>query len=216
MGAINDDRFLYLTIMATDQLRRRQFATEGLIVWLDGSGKKQQSFGILIPGSRLPGPRPPARSAPQQAVADIPAPVVTYFELLGPKRDDRRRIAISADSPITVAAGSREGTLVYELRIPLARAPDRPDAIGTEPGRTIGFGLETPKVERPAGPEGGPDSAGGRRGGGGGGARGGMGRGGFGGGRGGPGDAGQGPDRSPAKPLKVWTTMELAPLPSTR
>ncbi len=219
VGAVNDDQVLYLSVITSDQQRRRQFVAGGLIVWLDASGGKKQSFGIQIPGLResgYRGARTGGRRGVDETSADVPMPALTYFELLGPKKDDRRRIERTSESGIDVAAGSREGTLVYELKVPLAATSATPHAIGTKPGRKIGLGLETPKIER--------SEAGGRAGRGGGGGRGGFGgggrRGGFGGGGGtgegrtGRGGDGEGRGLQMAKPLKAWTTIQLARRPS--
>ena len=216
IGAINDDQFLYLTVITSDEQRRRQFATAGLIVWLDASGGRKQSFGIKLPGAgAFPGAGPGDQrrrgrfdASPPDAQTpppDVQTPALTYFELLGPRKDDRRRIERAADSGIEVAADSREGTLVYELKVPLAKTAAHEYAIGTETGRKIGLGLETPEIERPE-----VDARGGRRGIGGG--RGGIGGFGRGGGRGG---AGAERGVQPPKPLKVWTTIRLAKLPTS-
>jgi hypothetical protein len=222
VGAINDDRFLYLAVITSDQQRRRQLTAAGLTIWLDASGGKKQSFGIRIPGAfdgavrggggRFGAPSgdgqpPPAAAAP---------PSLTYFELLGPGKDERRRIERTAESGIEVAEDLREGTLVLELKIPMTKTGGSAYAIGTAPGRKIGLGLETPEIERPQVAFGGGGGGGRGGGGGGGGGRGGQGGGGFGrgGGRGGGGGAGSGAggDRGPQplKPLKLWTTIQLA------
>ena len=215
IGVVNDERYLYLSIVTSDQQRRRQFVAQGLIVWLDAKGGKKQSFGIELPGSRVIA-GDARRRGPDEPPLDLPAPPLTYFELLGPKKDDRQRIELAVDSGIEVASGSREGALVYELKIPLAKTATEAYAIGTLPGRTIGLGLETPKPEGPQGsrPEGRGDAGGG-------GGFGGGGRGGYGGGRGGGRGGGyggggrQGPDggglrAQNVKPLKIWTALQLA------
>jgi hypothetical protein len=60
-----------------------------------------------------------------------------------------------------------QGTLRYELKVPLAKTTDHPYAIGTAPGKTIGIGLETPKPERSSSGGGGRGNGGGGYGGGG-------------------------------------------------
>ena len=203
IGAINDEQFLYLTVITSDQQRRRQFATTGLIVWLDASGGKKQSFGIKVPGAGVfPGPGGDRRRGrSDESPPGVQMPALTYFELLGPGKDDRRRIERAADSGIDVAADSRAGTLVYELRVPLVKSAAHEYAIGTETGSRIGLGIETPDIERPQFAGGGRGGTGGGRGG-----RGGFGRG---GGRGG---AGEGRAQAP-KPVKTWTAIQLAKAP---
>jgi len=109
---------------------------------------------------------------------------------------------------IAVKVGEVQGYLVYELKVPLTRTADLPYAIEAKPGALIGFGLETPKMERPSREgQGGMGGFGGGGGGGGMGGRGGRGGGGMGGRRGGGGDRNQ---SEQAKPLKSWATIQLA------
>ena len=42
----------------------------------------------------------------------------------------------------------KQGTLQYQLKVPLARNGDHPYAIETAPGKTIGVGLETGKLQQ--------------------------------------------------------------------
>ena len=104
--------------------------------------------------------------------------------------------------------------LQYELKVPLARSADHPYAIDTAPGKAIGVGLETGKMQlRSLG----NDRGGGFGGGGGGGGMpgGGRGRGGGGmGGGGGRGGRGGDPQQAvqPPKPLKSWATVAIAPV----
>ncbi len=128
------------------------------------------------------------------------------LEILGPEKDDAHSFVADRAPGVTVKLAEVEGSIVYELKVPLAASADAPYAIGTQPGATIGLGLETPKVERP--------SMEGRRGGGMGGFGGGMGgrgggMGGRGGGMGGRGGGGRG-GFEPAKPMKIWATVRLA------
>ena len=104
---------------------------------------------------------------------------------------------------IAVKVGEVRGYFVYELKVPLARTAEWPYAIEAKSGALIGFGLETPKMERPSREGGGTGGFGGR-----GGGMGGRG-GGMGGRRGG--DRNQ-PEQ--AKPLKSWATIQLAPVAS--
>jgi hypothetical protein len=220
VAAVNDDGDLYLAIATSDAQRRRQLTMTGLVVWLDPAGGRKETYGVRIPGTgfaalagrgrfaRAGGASPDASgdAQPSETVASV-----TSVELLGPGKDDRRRIELSAVPEIAVAAGLHEGTLLYELRLPLAaRSSDRPYGIGAGVDRPLGLGIETPKLER-------PDSSYGTRGGGGAGGRGGIGgrRGGFGGGRGGGFGGGRGGGMrgrgaAQMKDLKIWTTVTLA------
>jgi hypothetical protein len=148
------------------------------------------------------------------------------FAVLGPKKDDRQTLEVDKSAGILVQVHTAEGTLVYDLQVPLAPGPAGTYAINSAAGREIGVGLATPEFERPnaggrQGMGGGGFGGGGRGGfgGGGGGFGGGFGgRGGMGGGRGGMGGgrggmAGNQGDQP--KPLKEWTSVQLAAGPST-
>ena len=204
IAAANDAQYLYLAIATSDVQRRRQFAITGLIVWVDAAGGKKETFGIRIPGSgfQMPAGRfggGASGDGRSSQPPEPPQPKITYIELLGPGKDDRRRLDLSPESEITVAAAVNEGTLLYEFRLPLAAASAaQPSGIGAKMDRPVGLGLQTPKLEVP---QGGGQSGGGGRGGFG---RGGRGGGGFGDG----GMRGRGPMQM--KELKLWTTLALA------
>jgi hypothetical protein len=223
VGVSNDASTLQLAITSSDQARRRQMIAAGVIVWLDPSGGKKRAVGIRFPGEiggdrdrpELGRRRPEEPRVGTTPPEPPPLSPLTWFELVGPRDEDRRRLQRSAVTSIQVARDLKEGLLVFELQIPLAKDAASGFGIGAEAGRMLGLGLETPEREKPEGP---PPGAGGRRMGGGGGGMGGgiggglggRGRGGMGGGR--PDDPagpeGKRPER--AKPLKLWTTVQLA------
>ena len=205
VAAANDDQNLYLAITARDLLRRRQLLATGVIVWLDAKGGKKESWGIRIPGSGFRRPGAGANGDPDLQRPGAPAqPELTYVELLGPGKDDRRRIELSAQPTIAAGSALETDVLLYELKIPIAGSTD---AFIPTPGRPVGLGIHTPKLERP--------ESGQRQGGRGmGGSGGGMG--GRGGGRGGPGGQGgamRGGGPEAMGQLKVWTKLTLAQAP---
>jgi len=210
----NDGEYLYLALTASDAAVRRQILAQGLIVWFDPEGKETKHYGIKFPVGMLPGergraPRPvpgepgdedePARPARPQGFEEP----VNRLEILGPKKDNAHSFVADRAPGVTVKLAEVEGSIVYELRVPLAATADVPYAVGARPGATIGLGLETPKVERP--------SMEGRRGGAGMGGFGGVGgrSGGMGGRGGGMGGRG-GRQFEPARPMKIWATVRLA------
>jgi hypothetical protein len=140
------------------------------------------------------------------------------LELLGPGKDDRRSLILEATPGIEVRVGRVEGSVVYELKVPLQVDDGHPFAVGARPGAKIGIGLETPEAEKaenpgdmgkPGGRPPGGGGAGGRPPGGGmgGGGTGGLPPMGGGGPRGGPGGF------EPPKPIKAWATAQLASAP---
>ncbi len=219
-AAVNDGTWLYVVLSTSDAAARRQILRQGLIVWFDPSGGDKKHFGVKFPVGTPPeeapsrggyrrgpgGGRPagdPGSGDRGQPGSDQPEPP-NRLEVYGPQKDDAHSFVTEMAPGLTVKIGQVEGHLVYELKVPLARTAETPYAIETKPGARIGFGLETPKMDRPSG-EG--------RGGGSGGFGGpGVGMGGMGGGVGGRGMR-PGGDRSraqPPKPVKAWATIQLA------
>jgi hypothetical protein len=220
-AAMNDGQFLYVVLSTSDAASRRQILRQGLIVWFDPSGGEKKHFGVKFPVGVLPeegrgrggyrrgAERPPSDSGSgDTAPADQTEPT-NRLEVYGPQKDDVHSFVTDMAPGIAVKVGQVEGYLVYELKVPLARNAETPYAIETKPGALIGFGLETPKIERPPseGRGGGMGGMGGGMGGRGGGGMGGRGGGGMGGRRGGGGDRNQ---SEQAKPLKSWATLQLA------
>lgn len=219
-AAANDGQFLYIVLSTSDATARAQIIGQGLIVWFDPGGGEKKSFGLKFPvgmsggdmpgrgrGFRRPDPSPSGSSAqgdPSDRAVALEPP--NRLEVMGPEKDDARSFVADKAPGLAVRVGQVEGALVYELRVPLARAAAYPYAIGAKNGALIGIGFETPKRERPPQREG--RGMGGFGGGGGGmGGRGGMGRG------GGMGQGGGGMDRSdvdPPKPLKAWAVLQLS------
>ena len=223
VAAANDDAYLYLVLTASDLATRRQILRQGLIAWFDPEGKDKKHYGIKFPvgapldlgrfgrgnrgqsGDRDDPGEPGDRQKPPAPGLEEP---VNRLEILGPKKDDAHSFVLDHAPGVSVKIGQAEGSIVYELKVPLAISAGVPYAIGAKPGATIGLGLETPKMERPA-MEGGRGGGMGGMGGGMGG-RGGGGMGGRGGGMGGRGGgANRGQFEAP-KPMKIWATVHLA------
>ena len=225
-AAMNDGQFLYVVLSTSDMAARRQIMRQGLIVWFDPSGGDKKHFGVKFPVGVLPedapdrrrggyrrgpggGGRPagdPGSRDPGQPDQPAQLEPTNRLEIYGPQKDDAHSFVTEMAPGIAVKVGEVQGYLVYELKVPLARTADWPYAIEAKPGALIGFGLETPKIERPS--REGQGGMGGFGGGGGGmGGRGGRGGGGMGGRRGGGGDRSQ---SEQAKPLKSWATSQLA------
>ena len=215
--AVNDGQFLYLRFSASSPDVRRDVTRFGLTVWFDPDGGTKKVFGVRYPVVEEPfdryqndrrggGQRERPREAPAEGTGDQDqaAGPRDRVDVLGPGKHDARSLTRDHLEGVAVAMRVAAGSLVYELQVPLTTGEGRPYAIGTSPGRTIGIGFETPKVNRPE-----PGNRGGGFGGGGMG-----GRGGFGGGRRGPGGGGTrggGGARGGEmpKPLKAWGQVVL-------
>lgn len=224
-AAMNDGQFLYLVLSTSDSTERRQILRQGLIVWFDPSGGEKKHFGVKYPVGVPPEERPsrstggyrrgggsgggghsagdPNSGDPSRPASPDQVEPTNRLEVYGPQKDDAHSFVTEMAPGITVKTGSADGYLVYELKVPLTKTADFPYAIETKPGASIGIGVETPKMERPAG-----EGHEGGRGGGFGGFGGGMGGRGGGGGMGRGGGGGEHGEQP--KPLKNWATIQLA------
>ena len=197
---LNDNEYLYMRLTASSTAERMQIVRRGFTVWFDPGGGTKKQFGVRYPVvEHGTGPEMDDRGA---SPAD-------RIDVLGPGKDDARMLTRDFARGIDVAIRNEQGTLQYELRVPLAKSADHPYAIEAVAGKPIGFGLETAKPQQSTFGRGGPGGFGG--GGGGMGGRGGGGMGGRGGGGGGGMRGGGGGGREPAKPLKGWGLVTIAP-----
>ncbi len=210
VAAMNDGQFLYLVLSASDPAARMQILRQGLILWFDPKGADKKHFGLKfpvgVPLEEIERGRDgrERRSQPSGTGEAADLEVTDRLEVYGPRKGDGRSFVSTMAPGIAVKIGLVEGFLVYELKIPIQASSDLPYGIEAKPGALIGFGLETPKMDKPEGEgrSGGLGGMGGRGrgmgGGGGGGARG--------GGRGGV---------EPPKPLKTWA-IDTVGQPVTR
>ncbi len=236
IGLANDRDFLYLALETSDPATSVQLLRQGLIVWFDAQGGKKRQFGIRYPigfspeqtasrgggpGGREGGTRSREVTSPDDGLGPGALPDVSRiysraesdgrlrrFEILG---DGKEAVTTSLDAsaPLELKTGWSEGSLCYEVKIPLASAGGLP-GLGVQIGALVGLGLETPKTNR--------DGDRSRQGGGMGGMGGGMGgRGGM-GGMGGQGGFGGPRGARPVmpEPLKLWTTIRIAAAPDSK
>ena len=169
LGVRNDGQFLYVALASSDQAARTMLGAAGFTVWMDSTGKEKKSFGITVPpvmaggpGMRGRGPggdqqgMPPAEPSQEAGPGSPKGPVIgtiTSIEVLGPGKDDKRRLELAYARTIglDVAARMAEGVLVYELRVPLPVSEGQPYGVKSAPGATIGLGIETAKLQPPGG-----------------------------------------------------------------
>jgi hypothetical protein len=221
MQVVNDTDAVYVRLVASDAATRMQILRRGLIVWFDEGGGTKKRLGIHYPVNEGgPGGERRSRGGYGGGGRDRPDPNAprddsepsSRVDILGPGKNDARSLTVDHASGVEVALRVVEGSLQYELKVPLTKNADHPYAIGAAPGATIGLGLETPKPERAS--DAGSGGRGGGYGGGGGGGRGGMGGGMRGRGMPRGGGGGQSSGFQPPKPLKAWTTVTLTRQPA--
>lgn len=217
-GFLNDQEFLYVSLVTEDESLRRQIARGGLTVWFDPKGGNEKVLGIKYPVGMPRAERPAAQKeeAGGPPSTEPAGGTESGLEIYRAGDAAPQKLELDAAKGLELAA-SREGKLfVYELKIPLQPSSDHPIAVGALPGKTVGIGFEVPKSS--SGRQGGrPASEGAGRGGGrtgGGGFGGGMGGGGgaYGGGHGriGGQGGGSGTQSEAADGLKIWTYVKLS------
>jgi hypothetical protein len=213
MQVVNDGEFLYLRLSASDAGTRMEITRLGMTVWFDPDGGTKKKLGIRYPvveAGSFAGRGGQRGHRGESDPGEDTGPPRDRVDILGPGKDDARSLMRDHLQGVDVAYRTDQGSLEYELKVPLTHTSDHPYAIDAKPGKPIGVGFETGKLS---------DRFGQGRGGGGHGGGGGMGGrgGGMGGGRHGPGGggggsrSGQGHDFQPPKPIKVWTTVTVVP-----
>lgn len=203
VGVKNDNKDLYLCLITSNVQTQVQLLALGTTVWFDTEGKKNKSFGIQFPVTGLlQGRRFNQRPNPEDLRRLIEV-AQRQLEIVGPG-GERHRFADKECKGVDVHLGYADGTLTYELKVPLHSSADQPYAINTDPTKLMSIGLETGNLadamrgalnpqSRSSGSSGGGRS-GGRPGGG-----------------GGPGGGeGSGLGGDAPEPLKHWLTVHLA------
>jgi hypothetical protein len=219
LGVLNDDEYLYVSLVTASREAQRQIQMRGLIVWLDPTGEKEKTFGIRYPlglqtadlgNLDMPGMRERGEPSAEdrQRAQELFEETLDELEILHGE-DQRRRLDTAEAAGIEVRVRPSAASLSYELRIPLRSQEGSKYFVRAEPGQKVSIGIATPEVDREAmmaqfGDHSGPGRDGGRPGGGGGRLGGSGGRG------GGPGMGGGPP--SPPESIDAWATVQLAKL----
>jgi len=208
VGLFNDESYLYVCMVVENPMIRAQLMRQGFSLWFDPKGEKEKIFGIRFPLGMKGGERPTGESLREQDQEEMIKKFeqsLTELEILGPGKDEVKRIAVKDAKGIEIELRASTGLLVYEIKIPLTPSEANPYAVGAKAGDSIGVGLESPKIQmkRPSdtrGSEGMPGMGG----------RGGGDRGGDMGGMGGRGMPGEGMRPGMPKELKIWVKVQLA------
>ncbi|MDY0190889.1 MAG: hypothetical protein RBR22_09170 [Desulfuromonas sp.] len=209
----NDQEFLYLRLTTHDRQLQQQIRHGGLTVWLDQSGKKEKSLGISFP--LAPKNHPSGGGRPEQGIE--PQMEQHSRDDRPPQSNDRFKLVLGENTfgdlavsknrfEISIALGTQQAGLIYEIKIPLSANKLFLQAIPLS--ATLGIGLETKQAQMSAGPAQRPAQSGGEEDGGG---RGGMsgGPGGADGKSGGPGGMKK-PGGSEQSSLDFWFITHLA------
>ncbi|MCX6132560.1 MAG: hypothetical protein NTU47_01995 [Ignavibacteriales bacterium] len=198
VGVKNDKENLYLCLSTSNRMTQMQMLALGTSVWFDTSGRKSKMFGIDFPVSGLmQGRRFPVQQNPEDLKRLIEA-AQRQYDIVGPGEGERHRMTDKQDKGIDVHLGYTNGTLTYELKIPLQKSADHPYAVGANPLNPLTIGVETGEYSDAMRAQ--MSGAGRASGGSGGGGR---------GGRGGGGQSSSSLGGDAPEPLKHWLIVHL-------
>ncbi len=156
VGILNDASSIYICMIAEDRLMRAQVMGQGFTVWFDPNGGKEKTFGIRFPLGRqdMRGRGMPMgwreEEPDQERMREYFEESLKDLEILGPGKNEQKRIPVNEVKGIEIAVDPSGGFFVYELKVPLFHSEQFPYAVGAEPGNLIGLGLEIPKMDRNA------------------------------------------------------------------
>jgi hypothetical protein len=127
-----------------------QMLAIGLTVWIDPEGGKNKTFGIHYPiGGQVSGRRFLARENPDDFRSLLES-IPYEFEVINAETDDRQRVLFIDAKDIRAHFGYAQGTLVYELKLPLRKTSEHPIAITTGAVNKLGIGFETSEPSQAA------------------------------------------------------------------
>jgi hypothetical protein len=144
----NDEKFLYVLLKAVNRPQQMLLMLGRVVAWFDAAGGTDKRFGIRFP---LPRPRPEMeRRSDDDAPPDFLAMAdQNEFELLEGEGLEGARIPLFGAKGLALKVANTQGTLIYEMQIPLRDDKEFSYGIGAK-GSTIGIGFETTKLERRA------------------------------------------------------------------
>jgi hypothetical protein len=206
VGVKNDKDYLYVCMTTPNRSTQLQMLALGTTVWFDAEGKKGKTLGIQFPvRGLLQGRRPSMPGNAEEANRAMEGLVNTaqrQFEIIGPGAGERKMITDRHEvKGIDVHLGYGDGTLIYELKMPLQRTAETPYGMNIDAAQPPSIGFETGAAEEGTRPQMGGSN---RLAGGSAGAR---------GGRGGGATTGGGPaipGTDSPEPLKHWITVHVA------
>jgi hypothetical protein len=171
VGVQNDNDYLYLCLVTTDQLLERKIFMTGLTIWFDNTGKGDKKFGIRFPimtknmnrnafqnADDLGGGRRREPDDGRESAGDNGTPPdnnkignmilrnQTEVQVIDSK-NEATRMPISELKGIELKMSVKDYRLVYEFKIPVAMKNGFSYAVGANPGNLISIGLESGYTE---------------------------------------------------------------------
>ena len=154
MSAEPTDSLLYVAVSIQDRRLIQSIAKNGLIVWVDPTGKKQRTYGIQYPlgiqrqravqNAQRPSAGRQESSRPKRGIDQVS---LTELEII--RHDStRNRIPAQFSSGLRAKAVLSPGSLIYELAIPVSNAApsdsetNQQHGLRASLGSPVGVGLE--------------------------------------------------------------------------
>lgn len=146
MAVLNDDEYLYVSMLTSDPTLIRQITMRGLVLWIDPEGGAEQTIGLQFPiGATNTGRSVPTPRNTEEHEAIFAASLLD-MEMLRDAGEERARIPANSIPGVATGASLKNGTLFYEVRLPLASGGPFTFAADAAPGETIGVGLESAEI----------------------------------------------------------------------
>jgi hypothetical protein len=142
-GVRNDDRYVYLFLKTQNRSTQMQIMRQGLTVWFDREGGKNQTFGIQYPMGRLESHAGILPDTNEEKISTFLDQAFPELEIIGPTKDEVQRFSALEVPGIRVKLGRTRETLVYELRVPLKKTSGGPFAVEPISAHRIGIEFET-------------------------------------------------------------------------
>ena len=146
MAVVNDDEFLFVSLLTSDPSLIGQIVTRGLVLWIDPAGGTEQAIGIQFPLGQANQPRGASPPRTREGMETQFAASLLEMEFLRDAGEERVRIPTNAMVGVATSATLQSGTLFYEARIPLRQGGPYNFAAETSPGATVGLGLESAEL----------------------------------------------------------------------
>lgn len=144
VGIRNDAEYIYVCFMTADRQTQMQILGQGFTVWFEPEEKGDGVFGVNFPIGRQ-GRRPSPREASpdDEEVQRIFDQAQREMEIVGPDQNDRQRLTTMQARGIAARLGRSQGSLVYELKVPLQKSAHHPFAVSTGTRSALKVGFET-------------------------------------------------------------------------
>jgi hypothetical protein len=143
VGVKNDNNNLYVCLITSNRATQLQMLALGCTAWFDTEGKKNKTFGIQFPISGLlQGRRFPTRDNPAELQGLINA-AQRQLVIRGPGVGEQHRLSVQDARGVEARLGYVDGTLTYELKVPLQKNKEQPYAINADMTKPLIIGFET-------------------------------------------------------------------------